>query len=344
MQRSWSRDQRTEETRVATGLCDKVACGRMMERPWLSVIIPSYNGNRWFAAALQSVVAQNDRGIEVILVDSSDTDESLAIADDFYSRLAVRTYRRPDLSSWMAKTNFAVEQAKADWICMLHKDDLWLPNRCSKVSEWLAADPASVMHLHSADIIGDAGKRLGTWRCPLPSGGAPVPAPVMLERLLIQNFIAVPTPTIRRAAYLKVAGLDEQLWYTADWDLYLKLLSTGNVYYHADPLACFRVHRDSLTMSGSRNAGDFRSQMETVLDRHIGRLTARHDETRRLALASINVNVALAAAGEGRPAQLIKASTALCALGPQEIFRYFRNSRIIERAYPRLHARIAGGL
>jgi hypothetical protein len=326
------------------GLCDKPGYGRMMERPWLSAIIPSFNGNRWFAAALQSIVAQGDPGIEVILVDSSDSDDSLATADDFYSRLAVRTYRRPDLSSWMAKTNFAVEQAKADWICMLHKDDLWLPNRCSKVSEWLAAHPTGIMHLHSAQIIDDAGKRLGTWRCPLPSGESPVPPPVMFERLLIQNFIAVPTPTIRRDAYLKVGGLDEQLWYTADWDLYLKLLSTGEVYYHADPLACFRVHGDSLTMSGSRSSGDFRRQMETVLDRHIGKLTERHDETRRLALASIDVNVALAAAGDGKPAQLPKAITTLFGLGPREIFQYFRHSRIIERAYPRLRARVAGRL
>jgi glycosyltransferase involved in cell wall biosynthesis len=316
----------------------------MIERPWLSVIIPSYNGNRWFAAALQSIVAQGDPGIEVIVVDSSDTDDSLAIANDFYSPLAVRTYRRPELSSWMAKTNFAVEQAQADWICMLHKDDLWLPTRCFKVREWVAAHPDSVMHLHSARIIDDAGKRLGTWRCPLPGGESPVPAPVMFERLLIQNFIAVPTPIIRRDAYLKVGGLDEQLWYTADWDLYLKLLSAGDVYYHPDTLACFRIHGHSLTMSGSRNAGEFRTQMETVLDRHIGMLTGRHDRTRRLALASIDVNVALAAASAGKPAQLIKAVAMLFALGPRGMFRYLRHSRIIERACPRLRVRIAGGL
>jgi hypothetical protein len=227
---------------------------------------------------------------------------------------------------------------------MLHKDDLWLPNRCSKVRRWLAAHPLGIMHLHSAEIIDETGKRLGTWRCPLSSGDAPVPPPVMLERLLVQNFIAVPTPTIRRDAYLKVGGLDERLWYTADWDLYLKLLSTGEVYYHSDPLACFRIHDSSLTMSGSRNVGDFRSQMETVLDRHIGVLTARRDRTRRLAMASIDVNVALAAASEGKPGQLLKALTNLFGLGPREVFRFFRHSRIIERAYPRLRARVAGRL
>lgn len=316
----------------------------MTEKPQLSVIVPSHNGERWLTAALQSVVAQKDARIEVIAVDSSDSGESIEIADRFSADLAIRAYRRPDLHSWMEKTNFGVEIARADWICMLHQDDLWLPHRCSNIANWLAARSGSVMHLHSADIIDQSGKRLGTWRCPLPDGAAPVPAQSLLQRLMIQNFIAIPAPTIRRTAYLEVGGLDEQLWYTADWDLYLKLLSVGDIYYHSKPLACFRIHGNSLTMSGSRNAGDFRSQMETVLDRHIGKLTARRDETRRLAMSSININVALAAASDGKPAELLRALATLLGLGPREIFRYLRYSRIIERAYPRLRARIAGGL
>jgi hypothetical protein len=61
-------------------------------------------------------------------------------------------------------------------------------------------------------------------------------------------------------------------------------------------------------------------------------------------MASINVNVALAAASDGKPAQLIKALATLFALGPRGILRYCRHSRIFERTYPRLRARLAGGL
>src|SRR5207244_2105039 len=110
------------------------------------------------------------------------------------------------------------------------------------VAGWIAADPAAAMHLHAAQIVDERGKRLSLWRCPLPAGDRPVPAQQMLTRLLVQNFIAVPTPTIRREAFLQVGGLDETLWYTADWDLYLKLSSAGAVYYHPDLLASFRIH------------------------------------------------------------------------------------------------------
>jgi hypothetical protein len=178
----------------------------------------------------------------------------------------------------------------------------------------------------------------------LPDGESPVPTQLFLERLLVQNFIAAPTPTIRRDAYLKVGGLDDQLWFTADRDLYLKILSTGDVYYHDKALACYRVHGNSLTMSGSHSLDEFRNQMQSVVDRHIGKLGARQEETLRTAMTSIDVNVALAAASQGKPALLLKAIAMLFRLGPRGIVRYFRYSRIIERAYPRLRARLAGVL
>jgi len=42
-----------------------------MEEAWLSVIVPSHNGQRWLSTALQSIADQKERGIEVIVIDSS---------------------------------------------------------------------------------------------------------------------------------------------------------------------------------------------------------------------------------------------------------------------------------
>jgi glycosyltransferase involved in cell wall biosynthesis len=70
-----------------------------MEKPWLSVIIPCRNGERWLAAALQSLVDQKDSGIEAIVVDGSTTDASLQIAGSFADKLQLRGLYRPDLGS-----------------------------------------------------------------------------------------------------------------------------------------------------------------------------------------------------------------------------------------------------
>ena len=227
--------------------------------------------------------------------------------------------------------------------CILHQDDLWLPNRCAELRKWLSTQSDGVMHLHPSYIIDESEKRLGLWRCPLPAGEAPVQANILIERLLVQNFIGIPAPTIRRDAYLSVGGLDNTLWYTADWDLYLKLSAIGGVYYHSSPLACFRVHKDSLTMSGSRNSVDFRSQHQAILDRHADKLAPEaRAEILPIAEVSLDLNTALAAAVAGQFAQLGKAVVSLLMLGPRSMGRYFYYSRIVERAFPRLRALVAG--
>jgi glycosyltransferase involved in cell wall biosynthesis len=316
--------------------------GSAIERPWLSVIIPCRNGQRWLAAALQSILDQREQGIEVLFVDASTDHASLEIVDTFSDRLNIRAFRRTDLS-YRAGTNFGVEQASADHICILHVDDLWLPDRCIQLRKWLCARPDAVMHLHACYIIDEAGKRLGFWRCPFPSGDASVPTRTLFERLLVQNFISTPTITFRRDAYLKVGGLDESLWHTADWDFYLKISSVGDICYHSDPLACYRVHRNSLTVLGSRDSADYRNQFRIVVDRHAGKLPPEsRGEVLRLSEASIDVNVALAEALAGRFSHMAKAFTSILMLGPRGIHQYFVYSRIRDRLIPRVRALVAG--
>jgi glycosyltransferase involved in cell wall biosynthesis len=311
----------------------------LMAKPWLSVIVPSHNGERWLAAALQSLVDQRELGIEVILIDTSATDVSLRIVDGFSDQLDIHAERRRDLLGWELKVNYGVSLAHADRISILHQDDLWLPGRCAELREWLSREPDAVMHLHPSYIIDEAGRRLGLWRCPLPDGRSPIPRNILLERLLIQNFISIPAPTVGRDAYLAVGGLDEELWYTQDWDLYLKLAASGNVYYHSTPLTCFRIHKNSLTMSGSRDKSDFRRQHEIVVKRHIGKLAPQlQAEVLRLAHASIDVNAALAAVVGGEVSEVLTALASVLRLGPRGIARYFDHSRIFDRVFPRLRA------
>jgi hypothetical protein len=316
-----------------------------MSTPFVSIIIPTHNGERWLEATLRSLAVQDDKDFECIIIDSSAADTTLDIARRFGDELNLQLHRRPDIVRWTDKTNLGAELASAEYICNLHQDDLWLPHRAARLRQWISNDPDVTMHLSPSLIVGAQGQTLGQWNCPLAEGPLSAASQDLLERLLVQNFIAMPAPAFKRSAFSGVGGMDTDLWYTADWDLYLKLALQGSVFYHDELQTSFRVHGQSLTLTGSRTASDFRQQMETVLARYANHLPAASaTKTLRMARASIDINVALAAANNGTLGALAAALASLIRLGPVGIAGYLRNSRIIERVWPRLRARIAGGL
>ncbi|HEV3260038.1 MAG TPA: glycosyltransferase, partial [Gemmataceae bacterium] len=218
-----------------------------MARPWLSVIMPTYNGDAYLAAALDSVCAQDDAAIEVIAVDDGSTDATVPLLESYAERLPLRIVRRGRIGNWVANTNHGLTLARAEHVCFLHQDDLWLSGRLAVVKRLLAQSPDAALLLHPSWYIGPDGRRLGMWRCPLPAGPGELEAEFVVERLLVQNFISMPAPVFRRETALAVGGLDESLWFTADWDLWLKLAATGPALYHPEPLSAFRIHPQSQT-------------------------------------------------------------------------------------------------
>lgn len=309
--------------------------------PWLTVIMPTHQGAHWIDASLGSLVEQGAEGIELLVLDSSSAPDTLAEIGRYSNRLRIRVLNPGKRVMWHAKTNLGVQEAQSDYVCWLHQDDLWLPGRSAAVHQWIDADPDAALHLSNSLIVDSAGRPVGNWKCPFDSEGTLCPN-LLLERLLVQNFVAAPAPVYRRDAYLAVGGLDETLWYTADWDLWLKLQAAGQVCFHPEVTAAFRIHSSSLTVSGSRNAAEFREQMQIVLERHLPRLETRTGSVRRVGNASIEVNTALAAASGGDLTHLGSAVRALLALRPSDWVRFLRDSRLVDRLVPRLRARLLG--
>lgn len=310
-------------------------------KPWLTVIMPVYRGERWIEQALQSLANQSDDGVELIVIDSSPDNATADIVRRFSGRLRVRLEEKSTLPSWHPKTNKAVEMASADHICWLHHDDLWMEGRAAAIRGWIRAASEAALHLAGSLIIDEAGRSLGVWRCPFDTDG-PLDPTMLLERLLVQNFIAAPAPVYRKDAWLAAGGVDEDLWYTGDWDIWLKLAAQGPVWHHREVATAFRVHGSSLTVTGSRDTADFERQMQIVLDRHLPRLAAHRSRVHRAGVASIKVNGALAAAASGRLAPLLPALGRVLALGPAGIHRYLRDSRIADRLIPRVRAKLMG--
>lgn len=300
--------------------------------------MPVHEGAEWIAHTLQSLVGEVSDDLEIIVIDSSPTGQTETLVKQFAQQLPITFLRRTDIPPWQSKTNLGVKTASAEYVCILHQDDLWLPGRVAAVRRWIAAAPETVLHLAPSVFIDRNGHRVGLWTCPLPAERL-LERDVLLERLLVQNFISVPAPVFSREKWLKCGGMDDALWYTADWDVWAKLAAIGPAIYHRETTTAFRIHGNSLTVTGSKDSADFAAQMETVLDRHLPALpVAARTRVEPAARTSIQINILLAAAASTKLAKLRALLVKVAALGPGGAKRYLRDSRIRQRILSRIRA------
>lgn len=314
-----------------------------MTQPWLSVLMPTYNGEAYLSSALDSILAQNDHNIECIVVDDGSTDATLSILETYKKKLPMIILQRERRGNWVANTNYALTLAKGDYVCFLHQDDLWYKNRLRIMKDVIKDYPKVDFFLHSSIFIDSNSKSLGLWKCPLPAFPETIKSSLMMEKLLIQNFISIPAPIFKRVTALKAGGLDETLWYTADWDLWLKICAGGNSLYYPEPLSGFRVHSNSQTIVRSSYLQDFRNQLESVVNRYLliwDAPESKKKEVRKISFFSIKVNASLAGSVHKKNINLFGLFVAFFLLGPKGWHHYLNNSRIWERVFARAKTQI----
>lgn len=314
-----------------------------MTQPWLSVLMPVHDGADYLDATLASALIARPEGVEFLIYDSSADGTCRAIVSNYTAALNIRYAAMPDVKSWTEKTNLAASGAQAPYLALLHQDDIWLPDHLQAARQSMNLHPDAVMSVASSQFINQEGKVMGKWS--LPMGAGLYSGTEFGRQLLVQNVLAIPSPFIRRDAWLAVAGMESALWYTADWDLYLKLAKLGSVAVRPQATTAFRIHGGSLTMKGSRDAQALRDQLNRVLVRHGTAFGLDDDKRLRArATASVDVNCALAMAAAGQKGWILRTLMPLWRLGPIDALRYIHEARLIDRVLPRLRARFSGAL
>jgi len=147
----------------------------MNVQPLISVIIPVYNGERYLAEAIESVLAQTYRPIELIVVDDGSTDGSAEIVQQFGP--PVRYHYQPNAGVSSAR-NSGVELARGELLAFLDADDLWVENKLTMQLRAFADDASleisfgHVLQFHSPELTEEARQRILISK-PLLSGCLP---------------------------------------------------------------------------------------------------------------------------------------------------------------------------
>ena len=301
--------------------------------------MPIYNGAATLPRTLASLSDQLD-GVEVLAVVQSSEDGSRSVLEEQAQTMNLRIIDAPDSKTWMRNTNIALAEARAAHVTMLHQDDLWRPGRAVALQTMIKSMPDARLWLHAADFIDDQDRKVGRFAPPFGMNPSKLTSAEALTHLLVQNTVALPAAMFRRQDALGTGGLDESLWYTADWDLWLRLTRLGPVAWTPAALSAFRIHSKSLTMTGSRNADGFRHQLAVPVDRHIvALLPDEARKTSRLAGISNELNVCLANTYHGNRADIWRLGLKILRLGPFGWRRLLRDTNIIGRVLPRLKLR-----
>jgi len=107
--------------------------------PFVSVIIPVYNGERFLAGAIQHVKSQNYRPLEIIVIDDGSTDTTPTIAGQW--KEDIRYVSQQKRGSFAAR-NVGIKMAKGNIIAFLDVDDLWTENMLPKHVQYLQENPS----------------------------------------------------------------------------------------------------------------------------------------------------------------------------------------------------------
>jgi glycosyltransferase involved in cell wall biosynthesis len=238
-----------------------------MDRPPISIVIPTYNRAALLPAAIHSVQAQTRTDWELIIVDDGSTDDtSTAIApllrDDPRLRLLVNKGARGPAGA----RNTGIRAARGAVLGFLDSDDYWEPSKLARFMTEFEAIPAAVL-VASDNRMMDANSRSATtmksflletmvpwWqkdplarevtRCDaLARDIQTITQPGLFTGLTIAGFPWVHTSSamIRRDAALKAGLFDERLIRTEDIDLWLKLESMGRFVYIDEVLARYDI-------------------------------------------------------------------------------------------------------
>jgi glycosyltransferase involved in cell wall biosynthesis len=129
----------------------------------VSVAMATYNGENFIREQLDSLAAQQHLPSELVITDDRSSDETAAIAEEFASGapFPVHLHRNDNRLGYRANFMRAASHCTSDLIAFCDQDDVWSPQKLSRCIEPFR-DPAVLLVHHNAEVVTEAGKRIGS--------------------------------------------------------------------------------------------------------------------------------------------------------------------------------------
>jgi glycosyltransferase involved in cell wall biosynthesis len=206
----------------------------------VSILIPTYNTEKFIRATLQSVQDQSYSNWEMILVDDASTDQTVSIIEEFAKNdNRIKFFKLEKNSGNGFARNIALEKASGKYIAYLDADDLWFPEKLEKQIGFLKTNNLNFT-FSFYDSIDEEGNDLNR--------RVESPNPLTYKQLFFCNYVGNLTAIYDADFFGKIKLESSQK--RQDWRLWLTILKKiKTAEAIPESLAFYRIRKDSISSS-----------------------------------------------------------------------------------------------
>lgn len=211
--------------------------------PPVSVIMAVYNGERYVAEAVESVLRQTHRDFEFIIVDDGSTDGTRAILDGYAARDGRIKLNVQANADQPTSLNRALAAASCEWVAVLDADDVCMPHRLETQLRALRRLPSVCVLGSYAFWMDQAGGNRGI----RPLG--PTSMTEFEELVERDGRVAIVHPSVmmHRPTILALGGYDPRFGAAADMELWSRVSDEHAVLSLPEPLVHYRFQPESMS-------------------------------------------------------------------------------------------------
>lgn len=230
-----------------------------MSKPFVSVVMPTYNHAQYIKQAIDSVLGQTYEHLELIIIDNFSTDKTEHIVRSCNdARITYQQFANEGIIA--ASRNQGIGVAKGDYVAFIDSDDVWFADKLEKQMNLAIEYPDLGMLYSKFSILSDdeENERIVGPKHNVYQGH-------IYALLLKSNFITSSSTVVRKDILDKLNGFDEasELRCSEDFDLWLRIAKDYPAGFVPEVLGQYRKHADN------QSATDDRLQKAlNVIDKH----------------------------------------------------------------------------
>ena len=250
----------------------------------ISVIIPTYNSDKYICEAIDSVFNQSYSDYEIIVIDDGSTDNTKTIIQNKYASIR---YHYVENNGVAAARNLGILMAQGEFIAFLDADDKWLPTKLEKQITCFQNDDKLGMVFTENSFFNDRGVTKGrvNKRDSLMQGD-------IVRNIFLKSYVATPTVMVRKSVFEAVGLFEEELVVAEDDNMWMRIGMKYSIELIDETLAQCRITDGSLSRKKHSIYHGVRNHMQVIRSKY-------PDIYQRLGESAINVKYAELLFSEG---------------------------------------------